>query len=153
MDDGSTDGTAEIVRRLAAADPRVRLAAAPPLPPDWTGKVHACARLAEAARGDWLLFIDADVRLAPGAAAAMAAHAAGKRLAMVSGVPRQLIGTLGEALTVPGINFLLLGYLPGRRAGRDQAARPGGGLRPARAVRAPGLRSHRRPWRGAPGAA
>src|SRR5215210_4005715 len=44
MDDGSTDGTAGIVQHLAAADPRVRLVAAPPLPPDWTGKVHACAR-------------------------------------------------------------------------------------------------------------
>ncbi|TCZ62902.1 glycosyltransferase [Roseicella aquatilis] len=122
MDDGSTDGTPEIVRRLADADPRVRLAAAPPLPPDWTGKVHACARLAEQARGDWLLFIDADVRLAPGAAAAMAAHAAAKRLAMVSGVPRQVIGSLGEGLTVPAINFLLLGYLPG--GGRAETVRP-----------------------------
>ncbi|MFZ4405862.1 MAG: glycosyltransferase [Paracraurococcus sp.] len=122
MDDGSTDDTAAIVARLAAADPRVRLAAAPPLPLGWTGKVHACARLAEAARGDWLLFIDADVRLAPGAAAAMAAHAKAKSLAMVSGVPRQLIGSLGEALTVPGINFLLLGYLPG--GGRAESRRP-----------------------------
>ncbi|MDO9707585.1 glycosyltransferase [Paracraurococcus lichenis] len=121
IDDGSTDGTAGIVERLAAADPRVRLIAAPPLPPDWTGKVHACARLAEAARGDWLLFIDADVRLAPGAAAAMAAHARAKDLAMVSGVPRQVIGSLGEALTVPGINFLLLGYLPG--GGRAESRR------------------------------
>src|SRR3954468_700052 len=130
MDDGSTDGTAEIVARLAAADPRVRLAAAPPLPPDWTGKVHACARLAEAARGDWLLFIDADVRLAPGGAGAMAAHAAGKRLAMVSGVPRQLIGSLGEALTVPGINFLLLGYLPGGGRAETRGRGLGGGRRP-----------------------
>lgn len=112
MDDGSRDGTGEIVARLAAADPRVRLLHAPPLPPGWTGKVHACARLADAARGTHLLFIDADVRLAPEAAAAMAEHAAARRIAMVSGVPRQRIGTLGEALTVPAINLLLLGYLP-----------------------------------------
>jgi hypothetical protein len=121
MDDGSTDGTADIVARLAAEDPRVRPLSAPLLPPDWTGKVHACARLAEAAGGDWLLFIDADVRLAPHAAAAMAAHAAAQRLAMVSGVPRQVIGSLGEALTVPAINFLLLGYLPG--GGRAETVR------------------------------
>ncbi|WP_235907896.1 glycosyltransferase family 2 protein [Siccirubricoccus phaeus] len=113
MDDGSSDGTGEIVARLAAADARVRLLAAPPLPPGWTGKVHACAKLAEAARGTHLLFLDADVRLAPQAAAAMAAHAVERRVALVSGVPCQAIGSLGEALTVPAINLLLLGYLPG----------------------------------------
>ena len=65
MDDGSTDATAEIVRAHADEDPRVRLLTAPPLPPGWAGKNHACQRLAEAAQGPWLLFIDADVRLAP----------------------------------------------------------------------------------------
>lgn len=104
MDDGSTDATAAIV----AGYPAARLLRAPPLPPGWTGKVHACARLAEAATGTHFLFLDADVRLAPGAAAALAARG----MAMASGVPRQRIGGLGEALTVPFINFLLLGYLP-----------------------------------------
>jgi hypothetical protein len=113
MDDGSRDATPAIVRRLAAGDARVRLLSAPALPPGWTGKVHACARLAEAARGSHLLFLDADVRLAPDAAAGLAAHAERRGIAMVSGVPRQVIRTLGEALTVPTINLLLLGYLPG----------------------------------------
>ncbi|ONG52743.1 glycosyl transferase [Pseudoroseomonas deserti] len=113
MDDGSSDGTAALVRRAAAGDERVRLLAAPPLPPGWTGKVHACARLAEAARGTHFLFIDADVRLAPQAAAALAAHAEDHGLALVTGVPRQRLGSLGEALTVPAINLLMTGYLPG----------------------------------------
>lgn len=112
-DDGSDDGTGGIVADIAARDARVRLIGVPPLPAGWTGKVHACACLAEAARGTHLLFIDADVRLAPGAAAAMAAHAAARDIALVSGVPRQRIGSPGEALTVPMINLLMLGYLPG----------------------------------------
>lgn len=122
MDDASTDRTAEIVRDLAARDPRLRLEAAPPLPLGWTGKVHACARLAETARGTHLLFIDADVRLMPDAAAAMAGHAARTGAGMVTGVPRQVIGSLGEALTVPMINFLLFCYLPG--GGRAFTRRP-----------------------------
>jgi glycosyltransferase involved in cell wall biosynthesis len=123
MDDGSTDATPAIVADYAARDARVRLEAAPPLPPGWTGKVHACARLAAAARGTHFLFIDADVRLAPDAAAQMAGHAARTGTAMVTGVPRQLIGSLGEAATVPMINFLLFCYLPG--GGRAFTRRPG----------------------------
>jgi hypothetical protein len=122
MDDGSTDATPAIVAARAAQDARLRLLHAPPLPPGWTGKVHACARLAEAARGSHLLFVDADVRLAPHAAAALAAHAEARDCALVSGVPRQRIGGLGEALTVPAINLLMLGYLPG--GGRAATRRP-----------------------------
>ncbi|MDB5379248.1 MAG: glycosyl transferase [Rubritepida sp.] len=114
MDDGSTDATAAIVTGY----PGARLLQAPPLPPGWTGKVHACARLAEAATGTHLLFLDADVRLAPQAAAVMAARGT----PMVSGVPRQHIGGWGEALTVPFINFLLLCYLP--FGGRAVTRRP-----------------------------
>lgn len=114
MDDGSTDGTAAIVQRHAADDPRVRLLPAPPLPPGWAGKAHACQRLAEAARGTHLLFADADVRLQPHAAAALAAYATRAELPFVSAMPRQLTNTLGELLTVPMINLLLLGYLPMR---------------------------------------
>ena len=111
-DDGSTDATAAIVGAIAARDPRLRLLPVPPLPEGWTGKNPACARRAAAARGAALLFIDADVTLAPDAAAGLAAHAARTGCALVSGVPRQVMGTLGERLTVPMIGFLLLGYLP-----------------------------------------
>jgi hypothetical protein len=123
MDDGSTDGTPEIVRRIAERDARVRLVAAPPLPEGWSGKMHACARLAEAAKGTHFLFIDADVRLLPGAAAGLAGHALRRRLGLVSAVPRQRIETLGEGLTVPMINLLLVGYLPG--GGRAFTRHPG----------------------------
>lgn len=122
MDDASRDGTAGIVQAIAAHDARVRLLSAPPLPAGWTGKVHACARLAEAASGTHLLFLDADVRLAPGAAAAMAAHTVAAGVAFVSGVPRQIMGSVGEALAVPTINLLLIGYLPG--GGRAMTTQP-----------------------------
>jgi hypothetical protein len=112
MDDASSDRTAEIVNRFAEQDSRVRLLTAPSLEPGWTGKVHACHHLAQAARGDYLLFVDADVRLKPDGAAALAGHAGATGAALVSAVPRQITRTVGELLTVPTINLMLLGYLP-----------------------------------------
>jgi hypothetical protein len=111
-DDHSTDATASLVRALAETDPRLRLVPVPALPEGWTGKNHACAALAAEARGEHLLFIDADVTLAPAAAAGLVAHARATGAALVSAVPRQIMGSLGERLTVPMINFLLVGYLP-----------------------------------------
>ncbi|WP_018043632.1 glycosyltransferase family 2 protein [Methylobacterium sp. 88A] len=111
-DDHSTDATAGLVRALAETDPRLRLVPVPALPEGWTGKNHACAALAAEARGGHLLFIDADVTLTPGAAAGLVAHARATGAALVSAVPRQIMRSLGERLTVPMINFLLVGYLP-----------------------------------------
>jgi 4,4'-diaponeurosporenoate glycosyltransferase len=62
VDDGSTDATAERARAAGAT-----LLTAGALPPGWTGKAWACWEGARRATGDWLVFLDADVRLAPGA--------------------------------------------------------------------------------------
>lgn len=55
VDDGSTDGTAEIAHRLGA-----RVVASKPLPDGWRGKTWACYQGAQAATGKLLLFVDAD---------------------------------------------------------------------------------------------
>ena len=112
LDDGSKDRTAEIVRSLASRDPRVRLAAAPPLPPGWCGKQHACATLAGLARFPVLVFLDADVRLAPGGLARAVAFLERTGAGLVSGVPRQETVTFLERLLIPLIHFVLLGFLP-----------------------------------------
>jgi hypothetical protein len=112
LDDHSTDRTAEIVAALAAKDPRVRLESAPPLPPGWNGKQHACAVLASRAHRDVFLFVDADVRLAPRAADRIAAFLAQSGAGLVSGVPREETGTFLEMLVIPLIHVTLLGYLP-----------------------------------------
>ena len=110
LDDHSTDATAAIVARLAAADPRLRLAAAPPLPAGWSGKQHACHVLGRLTDAPNLVFLDADVRLVPEAAARLAGALA--NVDLVSGVPRQRMESLAELLIIPMINTLLLGYLP-----------------------------------------
>ncbi|MFN0067763.1 MAG: glycosyltransferase [Limisphaerales bacterium] len=113
LDDHSTDATAARVRELAVRDPRVRLVEGASLPAGWCGKQHACWQLARAARHGMLVFMDADVRLAPDALARMAAFLGARPQAqLASGVPRQLTGTCLERLLIPLIHFVLLGYLP-----------------------------------------
>jgi len=67
-DDHSEDATAQIVRDFAERDNRVHLVRASRLPDGWCGKNFACAQLADAANSEWLLFLDADVRLSERAA-------------------------------------------------------------------------------------
>jgi hypothetical protein len=65
VDDRSTDGTGDIVLRMAATDPRVQCVRIDTLPPDWLGKCHACHMGAARTTGQWLLFTDADCWLKP----------------------------------------------------------------------------------------
>jgi len=123
LDDHSEDDTAAIVQEFAAWDPRVRLVSAPPLPAGWCGKQHACHVLSQHANHPLLLFMDADVRLAPDALARVGAFISTDPLtdrqarsanspALASGVPRQLTATLLEKMLIPLIHFVLLGFLP-----------------------------------------
>lgn len=112
LDDGSTDATATIVSTMVARDPRVRLLKGQPLPAGWCGKNFACYQLAEAAKFPVLLFVDADVRLARDGVGRTARALRASRAHLISGVPRQQVGTFSELLFVPLIQWLLLGFLP-----------------------------------------
>ncbi|HKM63276.1 MAG TPA: glycosyltransferase [Acidisphaera sp.] len=111
LDDHSTDGTAAVLASIQ--DAKLRVAEAPPLPPGWSGKQHACATLATLAQHELMVFVDADVRLAPEAVARMAgAMQRRPSLGLASGFPRQVFGGWAERLLLPMIHVLLLGYLP-----------------------------------------
>jgi hypothetical protein len=125
LDDASTDRTAAIL--VAIADPRLRVAGAPPLPAGWSGKQHACAALAGLARHELMVFVDADVRLAPDALVRMAGFMQRNPAGLASGFPRQVTRSWSEALLLPLIHFLLLGYLPIARMRRDLSPGLGAG--------------------------
>lgn len=112
LDDESTDGTAAIVAGYARRDSRVRLLKGARHDTSLWGKPLACAQLATAARGDCLVFMDADVRLEADAIGRIAAALSESKSAMLSGVPRQETVTFAEKLIVPLIRFVLLGFLP-----------------------------------------
>jgi cellulose synthase/poly-beta-1,6-N-acetylglucosamine synthase-like glycosyltransferase len=115
LDDGSTEGTAELAR---AAGARVLFGAA--LPPGWYGKPHACQQLADAADPacEVLVFVDADVLLAPGAVGAAVGLLDELDLDLVSPYPRQEAPGLTR-LVQPLQQWSWLTFLPLRWAERS----------------------------------
>ena len=111
-DDHSTDGTGELVRELARKHPSVRLIRSEPLPLGWLGKNFACWQLARAARGKYLLFLDAAVRLEPPCIGWALWFVRQHGLGLLSIFPRQVMKSWGEKMTVPLMNYILLTLLP-----------------------------------------
>lgn len=109
-DDGSTDGTTELLARLQAELPLLRVISGAPLPPGWVGKVHAMHQLAAAAEGELLLFLDADVRAIEGGLQRLGALLPGAD--MVTAVPRQLMLTPAEGLLMPLLHLSYVAWLP-----------------------------------------
>jgi chlorobactene glucosyltransferase len=128
VDDHSGDATPAIAGAITARQPRLRVLAAPPLPPRWTGKSHACWIGAHAAppEAEWLCFLDADVRPQPTLLARAVATARSERLDLLSLAPRQELGSFAERLVMPCGLYLMafyqdLGHLQSR-AGDEATA-------------------------------
>ena len=111
LDDGSTDRTAEILARLAAEFPHLRVITGAPLPPGWRGKNWACHQLAAAARGDFLLFTDADTEH-HGSVAPSLAFAENTNADLLTLMPRQIQITAAEKLLIPLLNFMFVTFFP-----------------------------------------
>ena len=97
VDDRSTDGTAEILRRLADKDARVKPRRVETLPDGWLGKCHACHVGASAATGEWILFTDADCWIKPDAIASAVAAAEREEVQHVTLTPGIAPETAGAA--------------------------------------------------------
>jgi chlorobactene glucosyltransferase len=112
LDDGSTDNTLEQARQAAADDTRFRIMSGDPLPSGWLGKNWACHQLAGQAKGEILVFTDADV-LWDSEALSAVVHLMDKTRADTFTVwPTQEMRTWGERLVVPMMMFVIMGYLP-----------------------------------------
>lgn len=104
VDDRSTDGTGAILDRLAAEDDRLTVVRVDQLPAGWLGKNHALHLGAERARGDWLLFTDADVHLAPDAIARAVGYAETRGVDHLAIAPE--LDLPGPLLKAFGVHFL-----------------------------------------------
>ncbi len=113
LDDGSTDRTSQILHTLQALHPRLRVLRGQPPPPGWVGKSWACHQLSRAAQGaDILVFVDADTWHRPELLAGLVRAMEAEGLDLLSVLPRQHVGTVGEALVVPLAVWSLLAHYP-----------------------------------------
>lgn len=97
VDDRSTDRTCEIAESFS----KVRVIEADPLPSRWTGKNNAVATGARAARGEWLLFTDADTVHTAGSLERAIAEAKQSNADVFSYSPEQLAVTFWEMAILP----------------------------------------------------
>src|SRR4051794_33306418 len=122
VDDGSRDATAAVAGAAGA-----RVLAGAPLPDGWTGKAWALQQGIEAARGDWVLHVDADARPRPGLARAMLAAATAGGDDVLSAGPAFRCRTVADQLLHPAF----LATLPYRMGVADAVGRR---ARPSRAL-------------------
>jgi hopene-associated glycosyltransferase HpnB len=121
VDDESSDGTAEVARRVAAEAgfaERLEVYGVPPRPPDWSGKVHALAvgvaRANLRFRPEWFLFTDADIRHRPGSLAALLAVARSGPYDLVSVMARLRAENFWERLSIPPFVYFFQRLYPFR---------------------------------------
>jgi len=117
LDDQSSDNTAAIVQRLIdelPATPKncLRLLHGGELPAGWIGKNFACYQLAQQAQGEYLLFTDADTLHTSEMIPTILDYMKRQQIQLLTGQPEQLLGSIGERLIVPLLNFKILTLLP-----------------------------------------
>jgi chlorobactene glucosyltransferase len=105
FDDGSTDGTAGLAE---AAGARVLRGDAGPLPEGWKGKPWALQRATRDLAADWLVFVDADVRVHPACLARVHARAMRDSLDFLSGFGRLEMVGFWERIIQPAVGGLIL---------------------------------------------
>jgi chlorobactene glucosyltransferase len=112
LDDRSTDRTSEILRNLIMESdslpsnlkeqaPSLQIINGSDLPPGWAGKPHALFQASDAARGEWLCFVDADTFLLPNTLSACYAKAAETKADMFTIMTFQILGSFWEKVVMP----------------------------------------------------
>jgi hopene-associated glycosyltransferase HpnB len=117
VDDGSTDGTADVARAQARAELSARLTVmrGAPLTPGWTGKLWAMSQGAQRAAAldpDYLLFTDADIEHAPDNLAALVSQAEYEGWDLVSYMVRLSTATFAERALIPAFVFFFFMLYP-----------------------------------------
>ena len=112
LDDNSTDRTWQILQEFSSKDPRLVLIKGKPLPEDWLGKHWACHQLALIADGELLIYVDADTYHEPGMLRGAASAMIYEKAALISALPRQIVISWSEMLSIPAFYLGMLCGVP-----------------------------------------
>jgi glycosyltransferase involved in cell wall biosynthesis len=103
VNDRSTDRTGEIMEEVAArstSQGRLKVIHHRELPAGWLGKTHAMWTAANQAKGDWLLFTDADVMFKPDSVRRALAYGEAERADHVVVFPQMIMKRPGEYMMI-----------------------------------------------------
>jgi chlorobactene glucosyltransferase len=106
LNDNSTDNTASILERIACENKNIKVFNGMSLPDDWYGKPFALHQLSIHAKGEILLFTDADTIHTPVSISWAVTNMNKLKADMISGYIGQTFKTFGEVITIPLIFFL-----------------------------------------------
>lgn len=120
LDDQSTDRTPEIISEISERDERVTLISGSELPQGWIGKNWACYQLSTKAKGEFLLFTDADTILSEGAVESAVMHAVNRGVNLLTVMPRRMSGCIIENLLFPFIDWIIFCCIPTKIAHRSR---------------------------------
>ncbi len=112
LDDDSSDDTFKRCADFAAHHTQFRIIKGDSLPRGWLGKNYACYQLAEQARGNFFLFIDADEQISDGLINSAVHRMYMQKLGLLSLFTNQQMVSFGEKLVTPLMHYILLNLLP-----------------------------------------
>lgn len=110
--DQSIDKTEEIIQQFQVEIKLLSYFNNETLPKGWVGKNYACHKLSMHAKGEYMVFVDADVRVQPNLIHNAISFTKHHKLKLLSIFPKQLVLSKGEWKTVPLMNWILLTFLP-----------------------------------------
>ena len=122
LDDNSEDETLELLKREIAGDKRFSVSSGQQLPEGWLGKPWALEQLRSKAKADYIVNIDADVRLVPRAICATINLLIDQKLDFVSPYPKQIAKSFGERMVQPLLQWSWLSTVPLRIAEKSGRA-------------------------------
>jgi len=122
--DRCSDRTRELLMPFVERDPRLRIIESAACPPDWAGKCNAARIGADAARGRYLLFTDADVRFNPALVRAAIGLLRRDGRGLLSLLPRAVADRWYERVVQPIAVLTLLQMYPIDKVNREERRRP-----------------------------